>query len=109
MNIFANQCNYIASGDLDRYLNKSGAEYLHATNMVSASGGIQGGGIWGTDIEIYAAAQLFGFNIVVYHFWGNAGLKCLHFDSHTKLVPGCSEAIFLDNRTSNHYNAVMGL
>ena len=64
--------------------------------------------------KILYLRQIMPFNFfylskVVYHFWSNDGLKWLHFHSHTKLMPGCSEAIFLDNRTSNHYNAVMGL
>ena len=91
---------YISSGVLDTFLGMTGDIYLDSTNM-------KYDGIWGTDIEIHAAAQLFQHDVFVYHIWGNTGHKWLRFKSHTGL--NSQEAIYLENMTSNHFNPVLSL
>ena len=66
---------------------------------------------YGTDIEIMAAAQIFGCDIYVYHMYGNS-LKWLRFPcKHSSGVN--SRAIYLDNRYGNgkdgHFDYVCGL
>ena len=66
---------------------------------------------YGTDIEIMAAAQIFGCDVYVYHMYGNS-LKWLCFPcKHSSGV--ISRAIYLGNRYGNgkdgHFDYICGL
>ena len=97
-------CDHIACGYIDDYINTEGSTYLHSTNMRHTRHRA-----WGTDAEIYAGAQLFRCHFFIYHIWGNQGHKWLRYESKTTQFADSAGAIFLDNRSSNHFNAVMGL
>ena len=67
--------------------------------------------VFGTNVEIFSAAQVLSTDIYVYHKYGN-GLKWLYFPC----VHGSGNwknAIYLDNRTGNgvtgHFDYVVGL
>ena len=68
--------------------------------------------VFGTDVEIFSAAQVLSTDIYVYHKYGTNGLKWLYFPC----VHGSGSwknAIYLDNRTGNgitgHFDYVTGL
>ena len=68
--------------------------------------------VYGTDVEIFSAAQVLSTDIYVYHRYGDNGLKWLYFPC----VHGSGNwknAIYLDNRSGNgvngHFNYVTGL
>ena len=68
--------------------------------------------VFGTDVEIFSAAQVLSTDIYVYHKYGENGLKWLYFPC----VHGSGNwrnAIYLDNRTGNgvtgHFDYVTGL
>ena len=67
---------------------------------------------YATDVEIMAAAQIFGIDIYVYHTYGNS-LKWLKFPCRHNSPTSCSNAIYLDNRhgngTNGHFDFVTGL
>ena len=74
--------------------------------------GMQKDTVFGTDVEIFSAAQVLSTDIYVYHKYGTNGLKWLYFPC----VHGSGSwknAIYLDNRTGNgvtgHFNYVTGL
>ena len=65
---------------------------------------------YATDVEIYAAAQVFKCDIFVYHTYGDQGLQWLIFKS--KKSDKYSQGIYLDNRNGNgkdgHFETVLG-
>ena len=79
-----------------------GKTYINQSKMKTPT-------VFTTDIEIMAAAQVFGTDIYVYHMYGNS-LKWLHFPCvHTS----SSGSIYLDNRygdgKTGHFDYVTGL
>jgi len=69
-------------------------------------------GIYATDVEIMAAAQIFGVDIYVYHTYGGT-LKWLRFPCRHATGSASSNAIYLDNRygdgKTGHFDFVVGL
>ena len=96
-------CNYIRNGMIDSYLTTSPIEYLISSQMELFEQNV-----WGSDVEIYAAAQLFETDIYVYSAWGNNGNKWLKFTSYTN-GNACDESMYLTNASGNHFNAVLGI
>ena len=86
------------SGDGSRYLEESGMSEETT---------------WGTDIEIYAAAQVLTTDIYVYHKYGSQRkwllFPCISLGSFAKKV----HSIYLDNRSGDgnygHYDYVTGI
>ena len=83
----------------------SGPQYLEESGMHQDT-------VYGTDVEIFSAAQVLSTDIYVYHKYGTNGLKWLYFPC----VHGSGNwknAIYLDNRTGNgvngHFDYVTGL
>ena len=79
-----------------------GKTYLNQSKMKTPS-------VFATDMEIMAAAQVFGTDIYVYHTYGNS-LKWLRFPC---VHSSCEGVIYLDNRYGNgktgHFDYVTGL
>ena len=95
-------CEHIS--EVGPYTGTDAQTYLEDTKMKSLK-------VYGTDVEIMAAAQILGCDIYVYHTYGNS-LKWLLFPcKHSSCVQ--SSAIYLDNRTGNgktgHFDYVCGL
>ena len=98
-------CEHI--NDVGPYNSKdasAGPAYLRDSRMKEDT-------VFGTDVEIFSAAQVLSTDIYVYHKYGN-GLKWLYFPC----VHGSGNwknAIYLDNRTGNgvtgHFDYVVGL
>lgn len=61
-------------------------------------------GTWGTEVELFAFAQLTGKDIVVYTLdhW-------LHYCSSGTMQHTSRNAFYLDNSMGNHYDAVLGV
>ena len=99
-------CDHI--NDIGPYNSKDasdGPKYLHQSGMHRDT-------VYGTDVEIFSAAQVLSTDIYVYHKYGNNGLKWLYFPC----VHGSGNwknAIYLDNKTGNgitgHFDYVTGL
>ncbi|MCG8621127.1 MAG: hypothetical protein MJE68_03860 [Proteobacteria bacterium] len=95
-------CEHIS--EVGTYTKKDPTEYFSQTNMTSL-------GVYGSDVEIMAAAQILGCDIYVYHMYGDS-LKWLRFPcKHSSGLE--SSAIYLDNRTGDgntgHFDYVCGL
>ena len=98
-------CDHII--DVGPYNSKDasdGPQYLKDSGMRKDT-------VYGTDVEIFSAAQVLSTDIYVYHKYGNC-LKWLYFPC----VHGSGNwknAIYLDNRTGNgitgHFDYVVGL
>ena len=69
-------------------------------------------GTYATDIEIMAAAQIFGVDIYVYHTYGGK-LRWLRFPCKHSSGSASSNAIYFDNRYGNgktgHFDFVIGI
>ena len=69
-------------------------------------------GTYATDVEIMAAAQIFGVDIYVYHTYGGT-LRWLRFPCKHTSGSASSNAIYLDNRygdgKTGHFNFVIGI
>ena len=95
-------CEHIL--EMAPHTNNNPSKYLNNMKMRSLK-------VFGTDVEIMAAAQIIECNIYVYHTYGNC-LKWLRFPCvHSSCVG--SNAIYLDNKTGNgktaHFEYVCGL
>ena len=68
--------------------------------------------IYGTDVEIFSAAQVLSTDKYVYHKYGSNGLKCLHF-SCIHGSGSWKNAIYFDNHTgkgvTGHFDYMTGL
>ena len=83
------------------HMNCSADVYLATTNMTSS-------GVWGTDIEIFAAASLFNVDIYVYSQFGNIYKWSKFSRSMLDRFSVPSEmGIYLQNLTGVHYDAVL--
>ena len=95
-------CEHIS--EVGTYMNIDPHKYLKDSKMKSLK-------IYGTDVEIMAAAQIIGCDIYVYHTYGKS-LKWLRFPCRHSSSVG-SSAIYLDNQTGNgktgHFDYVCGL
>ena len=99
-------CNHIH--EVGPYNSKdatSGPGYLRKSKMHNDA-------VFGTDVEIFSAAQVLLTDIYVYHKYGSNGLQWLHFPC----IHGSGSwknAIYLDNHTGNgvtgHFDYVTGL
>ena len=99
-------CDHI--NDVGPYNSKDasdGPRYLSDSHMRKDA-------VYGTDVEIFSAAQVLSTDIYVYHRYGDNGLKWLYFPC----VHGSGNwrnAIYLDNRSGNgvngHFDYVTGL
>ena len=69
-------------------------------------------GTYATDVEIMAAAQIFGGDIYVYHTYGSK-LRWLRFPCKHSSGSASSNAIYLDNRygdgKTGHFDLVIGM
>ena len=79
----------------------NGLEYLQQSRMERQF-------IYGTDMELMAAADMLAMEIYVFHRWGSQGLKWLLYSNTDRFGPG----IYLDNRMGNgrdgHFDYVLG-
>ncbi len=75
------------------------SEYLQFSNM-------RADGEWGTDTEILAAAQLFGVDIYMYHYFTNSPQKVWGNHPATTFSKATAEAIYIDN-PGLHYEVVL--
>ena len=92
-------CEYIS--DVGTYTKEDPVKYLRELKMKCAK-------VFGTDVEIMAAAQVLGTDIYVYHTYGSS----LRWLRHSLGVQS-GGAIYLDNRTGDgntrHFDYVLGL
>ena len=69
-------------------------------------------GMYVTDVEIMAAAQIFGVDIYMYHTYGGT-LRWLRFPCKHTSSSALSNAIYLDNRygdgKTGHFDFVIGI
>ena len=67
--------------------------------------------IYGSDVELYAAAQLLGRDLYIYYRYGEHQVKCLTFPCSKKGLHEGRQSIYLDNRfgmgTDEHFNYVL--
>ena len=54
--------------------------------------------IYGTDVDLYAAAQLLGRDLYIYHRYGEHQVKWLKFPCSKKGLCKGRQSIYLDNR-----------
>ena len=96
-------CEYIS--DVGTYNKEDPVKYLRESKMKC-------GKVFGTDVEIMAAAQVLGTDIYVYHIYGSS-LKWLRFPCKHSSGVQSGGAIYLDNRTGDgntgHFDYVLGL
>jgi hypothetical protein len=83
------------------HMNSSVDHYLATSNMRNS-------GVWGTDIEIFAATSLFNVDIYVYSQFGNNYKWSKFSRSMLDRLPVSSEmGIYLQNSTGVHYDDVL--
>jgi hypothetical protein len=83
------------------HMNSSVDPYLATSNMRNS-------GVWGTDIEIFAATSLFNVDIYVYSQFGNNYRWSKFSRSMLDRLPVSSEmGIYLQNSTGVHYDVVL--
>ena len=83
------------------HMNSSVKDYLATSNMRNS-------GVWGTDIEIFAAASLFSVDIYVYSQFGNSFKWSKFSRSMLDRLPVYSQmGIYLQNSTGVHYDVVL--
>ena len=75
---------------------------MHIADMASE-------GVWGTEQEIIAAANLLDVSIVCYSKYNNRQFKLQHFPPHFPTQPNCFNSchhrtVYLVNSTGTHYN-----
>ena len=88
------------------YTCESEGKYYVNQNKMKVSG------TYATDVEIMAAAQIFGVDIYVYHTYGGT-LRWLRFPCKHTSGSASLNAIYLDNRYSDgktgHFDFVIGI
>ena len=96
-------CNYISNPVKYPFLKsyippiyKSGREYIVTTNMHNFCS-------WATEVEIFAFAQILGFDIYVYTLHKNWALY--QSDSNCK----SERAFYLSNRSGDHFDPVLNV
>ena len=83
------------------YTGMNGLKYLVQSKMERPM-------VYGTEVELMAAADMLATDIYVFHQWGLQGLKWLRYSKTDRIGPG----IYLDNRMGNgtdgHFDYVLG-
>ena len=95
-------CRYIE--EHSKYTGELATLYLQQTMMKEDK-------IYGTYVGLYAAAQLLGRDLYVYHRYGEHQVKWLKFPCSKKGLHEGRQSIYLDNRfgmgTDGHFNYVL--
>ena len=90
----------VIDGKLKDYLNQNVNDYV-------ATSGMCNDGVWATDAEITATANLLGVDITIYGKYGKE-MRWLTYPASFSLSSTTPQAFYLEH-TGNHFNGVLGV